>query len=227
MMLRADVCPGYFRKFLYIALACFAYSAWCLYDAFVAYPAQLEVARAYESIDKSQRLNAWPEMAKKNGWSPREPKKSAKDISDGIGKQFAMVAICALIAVPALLKWFSGQGTWVEGDETLIRNSRGQEVPLGSIVKIDKTKWPDKGIAKIHYEVDGKSKKFVMDDFKYEREPMGSLMEFAEAQVTDEQIIGDQRETQKRQEREAAEARAAEEAAAEEAEEQAVGDVDE
>ncbi|MEL6109789.1 MAG: hypothetical protein AAFU85_27575, partial [Planctomycetota bacterium] len=102
-----------------------------------------------------------------------------------------MIAFCMLFGIPAVILWMGGQGTWIEGDETMLRNSRGVEVPIDSIVKIDKRRWPEKGIAKIYYEVDGKTKKFVMDDFKYHRETMGELMKFAEANLTEDQLIGD------------------------------------
>uniref|UniRef100_UPI00389A29B9 hypothetical protein n=1 Tax=Stieleria sedimenti TaxID=2976331 RepID=UPI00389A29B9 len=85
-------------------------------------------------------------------------------------------------------------------------------MPIDAITKIDKRKWDAKGIAKIHYEVDGKKMKFVMDDFKYEREPMGQLMKFAEAQLTEEQVTGDflERDKERIARQQAAEAEAEE-----------------
>jgi hypothetical protein len=215
-MIRAPYDPKYFRRFLWITLACVAYSAWCCYDAWVAYPAKGKIAVAYESakaeFDKvnppatkkdefalgptpqeAKWARTWRELAKKNGLPETPPEKTAKEIREDIGKQYFMMVLCGLVGLPSLLKWFRGRGTWVEGNEELIRNSRGQEFRIADITKIDKTKWEDKGIAKIYYQGENKRKgKFVMDDFKYQREPMSKIMAYAQANLSPEQIIGDE-----------------------------------
>ncbi|MCS7466853.1 hypothetical protein NZK35_09375 [Stieleria sp. ICT_E10.1] len=211
-MIRAQVHQPFFRKFLYVFLGCTAFAGWCLYDGLIKYPKNLTIAEAYEGLPEEGRREAWKELAAENGWPTITPSKTANDIRHDISSQFMMVILCSLFAIPALMMFMSGQGTWVEGDETLIRNSKGQEVPIDAITKIDKRKWDAKGIAKIHYEVDGKKMKFVMDDFKYEREPMGQLMKFAEAQLTEEQVTGDflERDKERIARQQAAEAEAEE-----------------
>jgi hypothetical protein len=196
-MIRADVHKPFFRKFLFVFLGCVGFGLWCLYDGLVAYPQQLTMAEAYEALPEDDRLDAWKTLAAENGWPTRTPSKSAEEIKHDIGSQFMMVVLCGICGIPALMMWLSGQGTYVEGDETLIRNSRGKEVPIDSIQSIDKRKWERKGIAKIRYDVDGKTKTFVMDDFKYQREPMGKLMRIAEANLSPEQIDGDLLEREK------------------------------
>ncbi|MCA9141129.1 MAG: hypothetical protein KDB00_30370 [Planctomycetales bacterium] len=190
-MIRANVHQPFFRKFLWVFLGCTAFAGWCLYDGLVAYPNKLTIAEAYEGLPEDNRREAWKELAAEQGWPTVTPSKSAEEIGHDIGSQFMMVVLCMLFGIPALLMFMSGQGTWVEGDEETIRNSKGQEVPIRSITMIDKRKWDAKGIAKIHYEVAGKKKKFVMDDFKYDRETMGKLMRFAEAGLCEDQVEGD------------------------------------
>ena len=190
-MLRAEVHKPFFRKFLFVFLGCLAYSGWCLYDGLWAYPRKLTIAMAYEELPEEGRREAWEELAAEKGWPPVTPQKTAEEIRHDIGSQFFMIVLCMLFGIPAVVMWMRGQGTWMEGDETLLRNSKGVEVPIKSITKIDKRKWPEKGIAKIYYDVDGKTKKFVMDDFKFHRETMGELMKFAEANLTEDQLIGD------------------------------------
>ncbi|PAY17219.1 hypothetical protein CKO51_22390 [Rhodopirellula sp. SM50] len=209
-MIRAQVHQPFFRKFLYVFLGCTAFAGWCLYDGLIKYPKHLTIAEAYEGLPEEGRREAWKELAAEKGWPTITPSKTANDIRHDISSQFMMVILCSLFAIPALMMFMSGQGTWVEGDETVIRNSKGQEVPIDAITKIDKRKWDAKGIAKIHYEVDGKKKKFVMDDFKYEREPMGQLMKFAEANLTEEQVTGDflERDKERIAQQQAAEAEA-------------------
>ncbi|MEO1529761.1 MAG: hypothetical protein AAFX06_30455 [Planctomycetota bacterium] len=201
-MLRADVHKPFFRKFLFVFLGCLGYSGLCLKDGLWAYPKKLTVAMAYEELPEEGREEAWEKLAAEKGWPPVAPAKEAKKIRQDIGTQFLQIALCMLFGVPAVMMWMGGQGTWIEGDESILRNSKGVEVPIESITKIDKRKWPEKGIAKIYYEVDGKTKKFVMDDFKYNREAMGELMKFAEANLVEDQLIGDGFERDKFEEEE-------------------------
>lgn len=205
-MLRADVHKPYFRKFLYVFLGCLFYTGLCFKDAWISYPKQYEIAATYEAIpDDDNRREIWQKVAKEKGWPAVTPQKSAKDILSGIGQQYLQAILCGIIGIPALLKWLSGKGAWVEGDESLIRNHKGVEVPIDSITAIDKRKWEDKGIAKISYEVDGKSKRFVMDDFKFDRAAMGKLMLHAEAHLSEEQVTGDTLERMKPSRQEQAE----------------------
>jgi hypothetical protein len=44
---------------------------------------------------------------------------------------------------------------------------RDTTVPFDAITKVDKDLWKSKGIAVIHYELDGKPDTFKMDDWKY------------------------------------------------------------
>ncbi|MCC9601592.1 hypothetical protein LOC67_13625 [Stieleria sp. JC731] len=196
-MIRAEVHTPFFRKFLFVFLGCIAFGAYCLYDGLVAYPKKLSMSEAYEALPEDGRQDAWKDLATEKGWPTRTPANSAEEMRHKIGSQFMMAVLCGIFAIPALLKYMSGQGTWVEGDETIIRNSKGQVVPIEAISKIDKHKWAEKGIAKIHYEVDGKSKKFIMDDFKYDREKMGEIMLLAEANLDEDQVTGDDLERDK------------------------------
>ncbi len=208
-MIRAPYDAKYFRRFLWVSLLCVGYALWCCYDALVAYPAKGQVAVVYESLkekfdeanppqaetdlfdlDRSSNQKSWNQTwiaaAKENGWPPDHPEKTAKEINDDIGKQYFMMILCGIIGVPCLIKWYRARGTWIEGDHEVIRNSRGQELQIENIVSIDKSKWQEKGIAKIKYRTaNGSAKTFVMDDFKYQREPMAKIMEIAERRLAD------------------------------------------
>lgn len=189
-MIRAAVDNKFFQKFLWVFLGCMAFSLWCLYDAMIRYPSNMLIAEAYESIAEEDRREKWPEVAKSNGWPTAPPQKTAEAWGHSIGQQWFMFLLCMILGIPALVKWMRAQGTWIEGDENMIRKSNGGEVKISEITKIDKRKWKEKGIAKIFYTSDGRKKKFVMDDFAYERNAMAKIMSFAEANLSDEQIIG-------------------------------------
>ena len=190
-MIRAESHAPFFRRFLYVFLGCFAFTCWFLYDGLIGYPQQRVIAEAYEEIPEEDRAEQWPEVAKENGWSTLVPAKTSKEITHGIGQQFMFTVICGIMSIVVLMKFIGGQGAYVEGDSEVIRTHKGVEVPIRSITSIDKHKWEDKGIAKIRYQVDGKQKTFIMDDFKFQREPMAQIMEFAEAHLDRESILGD------------------------------------
>jgi hypothetical protein len=170
-----------------------------LYDGLIRYPQQLEMAKAYEVLpDDRDRGRTWEEMTKENGWPVRPPSKSAEEIEGSIQQQFLFFAVCVVVGLICLFAWARPRGTWVEADEASIRNSSRQVVPLESIRTIDKRKWENKGIARLHYDVDGRLREFVLDDFKYDTQAMGAILTLAETNLTADQIVGDQLEREKK-----------------------------
>jgi hypothetical protein len=187
-MIRADVQMSYFRKFLWIALACVGGIAWCAYDVWITYPRKLEIASAYESIhasDTEESGEEWEHMAEKNGWPLAPPGKSSQEIQGMITNQYLMIVACVLVGGSMLLRWFLARGSWIEGDETQFRNSRGKTVSLDALVSIDVSRWEEKGIAVLRFGSGWKSRKFVLDDFKYDQEATGKLLEIAKARLAD------------------------------------------
>lgn len=196
MNLRANVCEGYFRRFLYIFLGCFAYSMWCLYDGMIAYPAKLERAMVYhEQLDEAEDRNAeWLIIAQEKGWPEFVPETPAH-IRNGITYQWGQIALLSLIGIPMLLKYVLAFGSYVEASETELKPSWRAPILISSISKIDKSRWQEKGIAKVFYQENQKTQKFVMDDFKYEREVMSEIMSRLESQSPNVVIIGGEAQT--------------------------------
>ena len=81
------------------------------------------------------------------------------------------------------LKWLLPRGSWIEGNKEEIRNSRGQNYSLDSLVGIDRRRWEQKGIAVLHFLDGNKTQKFVLDDFKYNREAIGDILKLAEERL--------------------------------------------
>lgn len=201
MKVRADYDPKYFRRFLLIGLGCIAFTCWCFYDALVKYPSELERAKVYwkPSQEPGEKYKAmertdWREVVKKNSWPTAAPRKPSK-IEHGIDQQYLFAAICGLIALPCLWKWFSARGSWVEGTDSGLTSSWNRSVQYDKIVSIDKTKWEKKGITKILYEDEGKQQTFVFDDFKFDRKVMSEILTRIESGLKNDQIIGGDRET--------------------------------
>ena len=186
-MIRADVHMPYFRKFLWLAGACVAGIAWCAFDAWVTYPAKLEISEAYESFPNTDEgRDQWTEHAQARGWSDAVPQKSSVEYRGLIHTQYGLMVAGFLVGGFMFLKWFRARGSWIEGDETQLSNSRGKQVPLNALVSIDKTNWEEKGIAVLRFKSGWKSQKFVLDDFKYDREATGKLLVIAEEALTNQ-----------------------------------------
>ena len=192
MTLRANFSKSWLRRYLWVAAICFAGVAWCLYDGLVAYPRQLEIARAYEGLQREDPTGLtlekrWRELTESRGWSDETPRK-AEEIEHGISQQWMMAAIAFLIGFPVLLIYFRSRGSWVESTENGLRTSWGQAVDFGQVTRLDKTRWQKKGIARAVYSDGGRQRTFVFDDFKFEREPIGKILERLEGRLQPEQI---------------------------------------
>lgn len=193
MQVQAAYQEAFFRKFLFIALICFAYGLWCLYDGLVAYPAKLERARVYH-VEMAElgdgREAAWLERTQAESWPIPIPDKPEKIESD-IVTQFVQIGIVLAIGIPMLLKYLLARGTFVAADDEAIRPSwRRDSIPFAAITKIDKTRWEAKGIAKLTYTTAKGERTFVMDDFKFARAEMAQIMARAERDLPDVAING-------------------------------------
>jgi hypothetical protein len=100
----------------------------------------------------------------------------------------ALVAFLAgayLISLP-----IRARGRWIQADEHGITSSWGQSVPYDQIEQVNKRKWRDKGIAKVTYVDGGRRKMFVVDDFKFMREPTDQILYELEQRIEPERITG-------------------------------------
>ena len=195
MTVRANFSKSWLRRYLWVAAICFAGVAWCLYDGLVAYPRQLEIARAYEALQRDDPAGLtlekrWRALTEAKGWSDETPRK-VEEIEHSIGQQWMMAAIACVIGLPVLVLYFRSRGAWIESTARGLRSSWGQEVDFEQVTRLDKSRWKKKGIAKAEYTEGGQRRTFVFDDFKYEREPIGQLLARLEQGLAPEQIAGE------------------------------------
>lgn len=199
---RADFDPDYYRRFLWLAVGCLVFGSWFLFDGLVTYPAELERSQAYFQKTENPRKpwkpvreSEWRKIAEEKGWSTKPPKDDPEKQASKIGTQYFYSVLCYLITIPCLFAWYRSRGTWMEGTDTELRTSRGAVVGFDQIQRIDKRKWVARGIARIHYERDGRKRTLLFDDYKFKREPMSRIMIAMERDLTDEQIVGAERES--------------------------------
>lgn len=203
MAIRANVDTKFIRRFLYLSIGCFLFMLWGLYDGLVTSPKELKRSLKYVEltekrengeISEEQRSKMWGEVAAANNWAISQPKKPF-DAQNYVYFQWFVFGVGLLLGIFFLLKYLRLLNSWMEADETGVTTSWGQALQFEQIKSIDKRKWAIKGIAKVKYlETSGAERVIVFDDFKYDREPMGQIMQKAETNLADAQIVGGSRQ---------------------------------
>ena len=179
-MLRADVQASFFRRYLWIAVACVGCIGWCVFDIQVTYPGKLVIVEAYESLpDTLEREGTWIQIAEEKGWSTDTPAKSSSEIKGQVLNQYIMIVISGVVGFVMLLTWILSRRLWIEGDETQFSNSRGKTVFLDELQSIDVNQWEEKGIAVLRFNGDKGRGRFVLDSFKFNQQVTEQLFEIA------------------------------------------------
>ena len=201
MKIRAESNNGFLQRFLLIAIVCIGFGFYCLYDGFIGYPKKLKISEAYEQYHSTetgepvteqlaQSEAEWEAFAKSQGWSIEKPKKRPPAIRSDIIWQYIMATIAFLVGLPVLYNYVRSRNSWIETDGVRITTSRGQVVELEKVQGVDKRRWEKKGIAKVSYLDQGSTAILVIDDFKFERTPMGEILGQIEAKIDRDKIVG-------------------------------------
>jgi len=131
---------------------------------------------------------AWILRCDENDWSteyPGEPKNPY-----AIDQQFYMAAGIVPFSLFFLFTLLRQRNAWVEGDENGLRNSRNASLRFENIDRFDKKRWDKKGIAWIHYTVEGSKKRFLLDDCNFDYKPIRAIVRLVESQIDREMILG-------------------------------------
>ena len=193
MTIRAERDPRFYFRFLLIGLGALAFGLYCIYDGAIGYPGKQERALAYQKYvldDKNE--DAWNAYAAEHGWSnayPGEPKEAEKYEVD-VKMQFWMAGACGLIAFFPLWSVWSSRGRWIEFGKSGLTSSWGQSVAADKVISLDKTKWRSKGIAVLKYNDGPRTRKFVIDDFKFKRGPTDKILAEFESRIGLDKITG-------------------------------------
>ena len=188
MPIRANISPGFVWRLALVAEFCFGMALWFLFDGLVTYPRQRERALEYQRVGKEDRLDPWGELARQRGWSienPGEPKTEADS-----QEQFVFVGLLIPPGLIFLYRFLRARKRWVEANETGLVASWGQKVEFDEIVALNKKQWAKKGIAKVIYQADGRNRRFILDDWKFEAEPTEAILREVEARIDPDQILG-------------------------------------
>lgn len=200
MTIRADVSMGFYTRFLFIGAAVLGFGLWSLYDGFVGFPNQIIRAEKYheiaQEIEKRQEAgdeeanfaSEWVKYAESQDWPKESPGEPQTQVYVSYNK--VMAALCIPLGSWLMYSVFAARGRWIEADDSQLRSSWGQELSFDQISRLEKSKWRNKGIAKIFYDKDGQPGKFVVDDFKFKRQETDAILRNIESHIDHSIITG-------------------------------------
>jgi hypothetical protein len=188
MSIRAKMSREFLWRLAILAAGCLAMGGWFLFDGLWTYPRQRERALEYQRLETEERLDEWERTCAERGWPTADPGEPKTDM-----EIYAQLVFVALLFPPGfvfLVRFLRARKRWIELTETGLRTSWGQHCEFAQIITLNKRKWHDKGIAKLLYEQNGRRRRLVLDDWKFEAEPTRAMLREVESHINLEQIVG-------------------------------------
>ncbi len=178
MEVNARISGAWRKRMLFLFFMVFGIGAWFLSDGYIYWPAEGERHAEYleirEGLSKSEELVAednpaliiaWEKYAAEKGYAKKFPKERTEA---GIQEQrtIGWVMVGGSLLFLAWIAWNHTLRVTAEGE--VVTGTNGKQVNLDSILKIDRKKWDNKGIAVAIYEEGGKERRLILDDHKFE-----------------------------------------------------------
>lgn len=138
---------------------------WFFYDGRIGFPHKNERFLARQQF-KAEQVSEWEAYAKSRGWPKRVPDRLYKQAD--IVVQYVLGGLSCLGSGAALWLLLKSRKSNIYSDAEAYYDENGRKVPFAAIVSIDKNKWDSKGIAILSYSDGKKTRKSVIDDYKYE-----------------------------------------------------------
>jgi hypothetical protein len=189
------VTAWYHRRMGLLAALCTGFGLLFLYDWKIGYPKanwiasqqewfEKELLPGYEEAREAGKLGEWEARAKAEGWPrgmpgeppkwlthaaangwPEKPKRySDKEVREQLWWGLGTMAI----GLGALLVLLVNRKKVLEGREDGWVTPEGETVRFADVVRVDKRKWDDKGLAYVwHRGPGGRERRAVIDDLKF------------------------------------------------------------
>jgi len=81
-----------------------------------------------------------------------------------------------MIGAASFIFWTTQVKRVLKTDDEAVYAPGGKRVPFESITRIDRKKWVSKGLATVVYSINGRRGKFILDDYKFDRDPTHQIM---------------------------------------------------
>jgi hypothetical protein len=198
MAIRTENDPRFYRRFWIMGTIAIGYALWSLYDGAIGYPAKQQRALAHKKLEDEFASDAavfsekWRAYASERGWSTKYPgpPKSEEDYKGSIVMQYVMFVGAGLIGLWLISLPLRGRGRWIEASDTGLTSSWGQSLDYENIVRLDKFRWRSKGIAKITYHDGKRKRRFVLDNYKFDRHTTDAILYEIEQRIDPALITG-------------------------------------
>ncbi|MEX0745958.1 MAG: hypothetical protein WD118_10200 [Phycisphaeraceae bacterium] len=195
MAAKASISSGYRWRLAVIAAAlllvgtAFVYDGWVTYGPLQSvrrsYPERKRIFEEFQAIqqqyadDSGEAARQWLALVESEGYPERPAEYSDRDIR----VQKLLAALTLPLGAVFAVVFVLASRRWIASDEQGLHTSWGQRAPWDALRSVDKRRWKTKGIAVVHYDVAGVTKRLTLDDWKYEREPTAQLLGEVEARV--------------------------------------------
>ena len=205
MNIKANAHKGYLLKFLLIGIAALAFALWHAKDAVFKVPTLRPRADAYETlkgpldednhsaIADGELQEKWQAIAAENGW-PEEFPKTNDEINNFLLYNSFIAIVFGSIGLGCLAIALTTVGKWVELKDGVLSDKKGNSIDIKDIVEIDKRRWEKKGLVALTAKTDGVTKKMILDDLKFERQPVDQILMHIEKTIGEDKIINGETE---------------------------------
>lgn len=188
---QATVNSSYRWQVAFMAAFILFWALYFLYDGYVGYPYKRQVAQEFAKFQDSDSKEEWVDYARDIGLTVGSNENTGHDYSDW---DIRTQKIIGYLLMPwTLLMWVSLlrlTGRRIESDGDGITASWGPRVDYDAITSLNLNRWRSKGIAVLHYnDTAGKTRRFVLDNFKYTRNAINDMVEEIESRLDSSQII--------------------------------------
>ena len=174
MPAEAHITPIWKKQKLFIAVFFTAIGLWFLFDGIVGFPHSNERWLAHDKVKTENRLSEWPALAKKMDWNGTPPEKFYRPAD--IKLQYFLGGLSLLVGAVSFIFWNVQVKRILKSDDQAVYAPGGKRIPFESITRIDRRKWDSKGLATVFYSLDGRRGKFILDDYKFDRDPTHEIM---------------------------------------------------
>jgi len=175
MSLEARITPIWKRQKLFMALFLIAMGGWFFWDGKVGYPRTNERYEKWAEFRNNGALQDWPAYAKTRGWVEKPPEHPYTQHQ--ITGQFIYGSLAGISGLLVLGYWWSQKGRVLRADDEAVTTPSGTRVPFSAINGLGLKKWDSKGIARVRYQIAGRTGEFVIDDYKFDTAPSRELLE--------------------------------------------------
>jgi len=174
MPAEAHVTPVWKKQKLFVAVFLLGIGGWFFWDGSVGYPHSNERWLAHNDLVKSGRETEWPALAKSRDWTEEVPHKLYQRAD--LYMQYICGGFAGVLGLVALAYWLTQRGRILRTDAEAVYSPAGTRIPFETVTGLGKKNWDTKGLATVLYMIDGRKGRFILDDYKFDRDATHQIL---------------------------------------------------